>query len=82
MGNKFYPYNALEFHINESIANHTHTDKAKADKAQAHFEASGLYQDAMNENDHDLKIMKIKKYKAFCKKNKIKAYIFKPQNHE
>lgn len=74
MKNKYYPYEGMEFHLNQSIVKHTHEDKEEMDKSQAHFEASNLFQQALNESDHHLRKMKIKKYKQFCADHKIEEF--------
>lgn len=69
---QYYPYMGLEFHLVESIK----AGRNQPEISDLHFEASTMYQEAVMEKDFDLKIQKIKKYKDFCKKNKIKAFSF------
>jgi hypothetical protein len=67
---KYFPYMGIEFHLAESVKTH----RTEPDVSQHHFEASGMFQEAQNESDLDLKKIKIQKYKQYCKEKKIKAF--------
>jgi len=72
--NKFYPYKGQEFHLNIAANNHTHQDPEKMELSSKHFEASGLWMQAIQEDDHHLRKMKIKKYKKYCADHKIEEF--------
>lgn len=69
---QYFPYMGLEFHLVESIK----AGRNQPEISDLHFEASTMYQEAASEKNLDIKIQKIKKYKAFCKEKGIKAFSF------
>lgn len=66
----YLPYVGMEFHLAESIKTH----RSNPELSQLEFEASNMFQSAAIESDLDIKIQKIKAYKSFCKKNKLKCF--------